>query len=71
MRILDSTNGFSVSSASNNASYVSFGTKNDGYTISFITVLNQMLKLIYWLQLILMAFTLDTGTLANATVFKI
>lgn len=71
VRILDSTNGFSVSSASNNASYVSFGTKNDGYTISFYNRSQPNVKT----NLLVTVnpdgtFTLDTGTLANATVFK-
>jgi hypothetical protein len=71
VRILDSTNGFSVSSASNNASYVSFGTKNDGYTISFYNRSQPNVKT----NLLVTVnpdgtFTLGTGTLANATVFK-
>lgn len=71
VRILDSTNGFSVSSASNNASYVSFGTKNDGYTISFYNRSQPNVKT----NLLVTVnpdgtFTLGTGTLANATIFK-
>lgn len=71
VRVLDSTNGFSVSSASNNASYVSFGTKNDGYTISFYNRSQPNVKT----NLLVTVnpdgtFTLGTGTLANATVFK-
>lgn len=71
VRIIEGIGGFSVTGASNGASYMSFGAKGDGYTLSFYNPSQPKVKT----NLMVTvnpdgSFTLGTGTIGEATAFK-